>query len=59
MSSEKAPGIAIIGGGISGLVLAIGLIKRKISVQIYEQAKHFGEIGKVVLNNQQIETFLC
>jgi len=47
MSSEKeAPSIAIVGGGISGLVLAIGLVKRNISVQIYEQAKSFGEIGK-------------
>lgn len=47
MSSEKAPTIAIVGGGISGLVLAIGLVKRGISVQIYEQARHFGEIGKI------------
>jgi len=48
MPSEKeAPSIAIVGGGISGLVLAIGLVKRDISVQIYEQAKSFGEIGKM------------
>ena len=42
----KAPfEVAIIGGGISGLVLAIGLQQRNVPVKIYEQASHFGEIG--------------
>jgi salicylate hydroxylase len=45
MSSQTPPSIAIVGGGISGLVLAIGLLRRNIPVQIYEQAKQFGEIG--------------
>lgn len=37
--------IAIIGGGIVGCVAALGLLKRGISVKIYEQAQSFREIG--------------
>lgn len=37
--------ITIIGGGIGGLVLAIGLLQRGIDVQIYEAAQAFTEIG--------------
>ncbi|KAL8659921.1 MAG: hypothetical protein Q9202_006902 [Teloschistes flavicans] len=38
--------IAIIGGGIGGLILAIGLLKYPhIDVQVYESAPSFGEIG--------------
>ena len=37
--------IAIIGGGITGLTLAIALTKRNIKCSIYEQAAEFGEIG--------------
>ena len=37
--------VAIIGGGIGGLVLAIGLLRRHVSVQIYEAAAAFGDIG--------------
>ncbi|KAK3679509.1 hypothetical protein LTR78_001070 [Recurvomyces mirabilis] len=44
MAANK-PSIAIIGGGISGLTLAIALIRRGLNVQIYEQARAFGEIG--------------
>lgn len=36
---------AIIGGGISGLTLAIALQSRNIRCTVYEQAPHFGEIG--------------
>lgn len=44
--SEEAPlDIAIIGGGISGMVVAIGLLKRKISFTIYESARCFNTIG--------------
>ncbi|CAK3816224.1 Salicylate hydroxylase [Lecanosticta acicola] len=45
MAAEKDFDIAIIGGGISGLTLAIALHHRGLRVQIYEQAPHFGEIG--------------
>ncbi|KAI9661963.1 MAG: hypothetical protein M1831_002878 [Alyxoria varia] len=37
--------IAIVGGGISGLVLAIGLLSRDIPTEIFEQATSFHEIG--------------
>lgn len=37
--------IAIVGGGIIGLVLALGLIKRGVQVKIYEQAGSLREIG--------------
>jgi salicylate hydroxylase len=37
--------VAIVGGGIIGLVLALGLLKRGIHVKIYEQAHNFHEIG--------------
>ena len=37
--------IAIVGGGIVGLVTALGLLKRNIKVTLYEQARSFREIG--------------
>lgn len=37
--------IAIVGGGIVGLITAMGLLKRNISVKIYEQSQSFREIG--------------
>ncbi|KAF1951394.1 mannitol 1-phosphate dehydrogenase [Byssothecium circinans] len=37
--------LAIVGGGISGLVLAIALTKHQIPITIYESAAQFGEIG--------------
>lgn len=43
--AEKSFTIAIVGGGIAGLSLAIALGNRNVPVQIYEQAPQFGEIG--------------
>lgn len=37
--------VAIIGGGIVGLVLANGLVRHQIKVKVYEQAQSFREIG--------------
>ncbi|KAI0161031.1 hypothetical protein GGR52DRAFT_586350 [Hypoxylon sp. FL1284] len=37
--------VAIVGGGIVGLITALGLLKRNIPVTIYEQASSFREIG--------------
>jgi salicylate hydroxylase len=37
--------IAIVGGGLGGLALAIGLLKHGIHVHIYEAAAEFAEIG--------------
>lgn len=49
MGSIEAPrrrcNVAIIGGGIGGLALAIGLLRRKVQVQIYEAASSFEEVG--------------
>lgn len=37
--------VAIVGGGIGGLTLAAGLLRRNVSVQIYEAAAAFKEVG--------------
>lgn len=45
-SKPNALSVAIVGGGIGGLTLALGLLKYDhIDVQIYEAAPTFGEIG--------------
>ncbi|KAF2196648.1 mannitol 1-phosphate dehydrogenase [Delitschia confertaspora ATCC 74209] len=44
-SPPKLFNLAIVGGGISGLILAIGLRKLDIPITIYESAAKFGEIG--------------
>lgn len=45
MASAKPYSIAIVGGGISGLTLAIALLQHDIPTTIYESAAHFNEIG--------------
>lgn len=45
MGQTKNFEIAIVGGGIAGLTLAIALHKRNIPITVYEQASKFGEIG--------------
>lgn len=37
--------LAIVGGGISGLTLAITLLRYDVPITVYEAAPHFGEIG--------------
>lgn len=37
--------IAICGGGIAGLALAIGLLKRNVPFHLYESAHAFAEVG--------------
>jgi len=37
--------VAIVGGGIIGLILALGLNRRGIKVKVYEQARFLREIG--------------
>lgn len=38
--SSKPFSIAVVGGGISGLTLAIALLKHNIPITIYEAAEH-------------------
>ncbi|KAL2826700.1 hypothetical protein BDW59DRAFT_145054 [Aspergillus cavernicola] len=45
MTPAKQFTVAIIGGGIGGLALAIGLLRRNVLVQIYEAAAEFKEVG--------------
>ncbi|EED14562.1 monoxygenase, putative [Talaromyces stipitatus ATCC 10500] len=44
-ASQKQFTVAIVGGGIGGLTLAIGLLRHNVLVKIYEAASAFGEIG--------------
>lgn len=44
-SPKKNYNLAIVGGGISGLTLAITLLRYDIPITVYEAAPHFGEIG--------------
>lgn len=37
--------VAIVGGGIAGVTLALGLLKRNINVKVYERGRSFHEIG--------------
>jgi salicylate hydroxylase len=49
MASTSPPGkpfnLGIVGGGISGLCLAITLLRHDIPITVYEAAAKFGEIG--------------
>ncbi|KAK9310839.1 hypothetical protein V1524DRAFT_177778, partial [Lipomyces starkeyi] len=45
MTADKSFTVAIVGGGIGGVALALGLIHNGVSVEIYEQAQKFSEIG--------------
>jgi len=42
---ESRPDVVVIGGGISGLFVAIALIARGLRVSVYEQASALGEVG--------------
>lgn len=45
MAPAKSFEVAVIGGGIAGVTLAIALHYRNVPVTIYEQAPQFGEVG--------------
>ena len=44
-TASKPFDIAVVGGGIGGIVLTIGLLHRHVPVTLYESAHAFGEIG--------------
>lgn len=44
-STSKSFTVSIVGGGIGGLILAAGLLRRNVRVQIFEAASEFREIG--------------
>jgi len=44
--------IAIVGGGICGLILAIGLLRREIPFHIFEASSQLSEIGAGIALNQ-------
>ncbi|KAI1162848.1 mannitol 1-phosphate dehydrogenase 2 [Nemania serpens] len=44
-SSTKPFNLAIVGGGITGLTLAITLLQHNVPITVYESAAKFGEIG--------------
>lgn len=44
-TNDNSCEVAVIGGGIVGLIMAIGLVRMNIRVKVYEQARNFREIG--------------
>lgn len=48
---QKPFTIAIVGGGLAGVALAIALLKHNIPTHIYEAAPDFAEIGLGVSND--------
>jgi len=42
---EREPSVAIVGGGIGGLAVALSLLHAGLDVQVYEQATALGEVG--------------
>ncbi|KAI0377219.1 putative salicylate hydroxylase [Hypomontagnella monticulosa] len=44
-NNESSPDVAIIGGGVIGVMTALGLLHRSIKVVIYERASSWHEIG--------------
>ncbi|MGE7415530.1 FAD-dependent monooxygenase [Methylobacterium tarhaniae] len=47
-AARRAPRIAVIGGGIGGLTLALALRRHGLRADIYEQAAELAEIGAAV-----------
>ncbi|KAI0885861.1 FAD/NAD(P)-binding domain-containing protein [Annulohypoxylon maeteangense] len=43
--NDDSLSVAIVGGGIVGIILALGLIDRGMHVAVYERASDFNEIG--------------
>jgi salicylate hydroxylase len=57
VANDQSFDVTIVRGGIIGLVLATGLIKRNLNVKIYKQARGFREIGAGVVFT--VNTMCC
>ncbi|TFY82399.1 hypothetical protein EWM64_g1611 [Hericium alpestre] len=44
-NSQKDFSVAVVGGGVCGLLTAIGLIRAGIKIEIFEAASKYGEVG--------------
>ncbi|THC94145.1 hypothetical protein EYZ11_006394 [Aspergillus tanneri] len=44
-AQQEILSVGIVGGGLIGIMLAAGLVRRGITVKVYEQARGFREIG--------------
>ncbi|AEO64816.1 uncharacterized protein THITE_2142620 [Thermothielavioides terrestris NRRL 8126] len=51
--------VAIIGGGIVGVAMALGLLRRNMAVRLYEQAGNFREIGAGVAFTTNAQTCMA
>ncbi|KAF2134746.1 FAD/NAD(P)-binding domain-containing protein [Dothidotthia symphoricarpi CBS 119687] len=45
LTPSSGPHVAIVGGGIVGVILTLGLLRQNVEVRLYEQAAGFREIG--------------
>ncbi|MEV0374549.1 FAD-dependent monooxygenase [Streptomyces sp. NPDC050636] len=45
MKNDAPPRIAVVGGGLAGLTLALALHRAGLECQVYEQASQLGEVG--------------
>ncbi|UQA97262.1 FAD-dependent monooxygenase [Streptomyces halobius] len=45
MRNDMPPRIAVVGGGLAGLTLALALHRAGLACQVYEQAPQLGEVG--------------
>lgn len=51
--------VAIVGGGIVGVAAALGLLRRNMTVRLYEQAGNFREIGAGVAFTTNAQTCMA
>jgi salicylate hydroxylase len=56
MNPEGQLRVAIVGGGIVGVAAALGLMRRNMTVRLYEQASSFREIGAGVAFTTNAQT---
>ncbi|KAL4789103.1 hypothetical protein BDV19DRAFT_383382 [Aspergillus venezuelensis] len=55
VAADQTVDVAIIGGGITGLVMAVGLISRGFHVKVYERKSGHSKIETAIVFTQNIE----